>query len=321
MVRPRRQVPVSPTLLELLPSWELSLQAGHKSPGTIRSYLDSVRGLSAFLIDGGMRADVEGVSPDEIRAFLARSLEVSSPGNAHKHFRNLRVFFGWLVAEGERAEGSPLAEVEPPKVDRKPVRPLTEQEQARLLAVCAGDSWIDRRDTAIMRILMDNGMRVSALAGLRYSASDPEANDVWLGRHVLRIILGGGDVYLAPLGRKSAAAVDRYLRARTRLRHASSPWLWLPERGVTAHGGDRRLTATGIQQMLHRRGEEAGISGVFPHRFRHTMASGYLREGGDPLNLMRVGGWKSPVMARHYAETAGTEALAEHARLSPGDRI
>ncbi|WP_170316855.1 tyrosine-type recombinase/integrase [Acrocarpospora corrugata] len=308
---------MSPTLAELLPSWELSLQAGHKSPGTIRSYLDSVRGLSAFLIDEGMRADVDGVGADDIRAFLAHTLEVSSPGNAHKHFRNLRVFFGWLVAEGERAGGTPLAEVEPPKVDRKPVRPLSEEELARLLAVCAGDSWIDRRDTAIMRILMDNGMRVSALAGLRYSATDPDANDVWLARHVLRITLPGGEGYLAPLGRKSAAAVDRYLRARTRLKHASSPWLWLPERGVTAHGGDRRLTAAGIQQMLHRRGEEAGIPGVFPHRFRHTMASGYLREGGDPLNLMRVGGWKTPATVRQYVELA----LAEHARLSPGDRI
>lgn len=323
MAKPRRRPATSPALLDMIPSWELSLHAANKSAGTIRSYLDSVRALAAFLREGDQSAEIETVDAGDVRAFLADALERTSAGNAHKHFRNLRVFFNWLIAEGERTAASPLENVDPPKVASRPTDPLTDDELKALLKTCSGNTWVDRRDTAIIRILMDNGMRVSGLAGLRYHPDDDETNDVWLARHVLRITLKGGDIHLAPIGRKSAAAIDRYLRARARLSHASSPWLWLPVRGITAQGGERRLTATGIQQMLERRGREAGIQGrLHPHRFRHTMADDYLEAGGDPLNLMRITGWKSMEMVRRYTEARADErARDEHARLSPGDRL
>ena len=54
-----------------------------------------------------------------------------------------------------------------------------------------------------------------------------------------------------PYGRKTAVALDRYLRVRARHKDAYLPWLWLGKRG--------RLTAWGVQQLVHRRGEQAGL--------------------------------------------------------------
>ncbi|RBQ17519.1 integrase [Spongiactinospora rosea] len=316
----------APLLLDVAASWELRLRADGKADGTVRSYVDSVRVLSHYLAEHDMPVDVEGVQARHVGAFLAASAAATSAGNAHKHFRNLRVFFAWLVADGERVAASPMAGVERPVVarGRTRTRALDDAELTALLAVCSGDTFECRRDTAIVRILIDNGMRLSWLAGLRYSRDDAEANDVWPAEHRLRVPLKDDDVLLAPIGHKAAAAVDRYVRARARHPHAGSPWLWLPIRAGTA-AGEHRLTSTGIQQMLERRGREAGVRGrLHPHRFRETMADDYLRAGGDPLNLMRIVGWKSVEMARQRARTAersaGERARAEHARLSPGDR-
>ena len=43
-----------------------------------------------------------------------------------------------------------------------------------------GALFLDRRDTAIMRIFIDTGIRVSGLAGLRYDPDEEDKNDVFL---------------------------------------------------------------------------------------------------------------------------------------------
>jgi site-specific recombinase XerD len=61
-----------------------------------------------------------------------------------------------------------------------------------------------------MRILMDTGLRVSGLAGLRFDPDDEDRNDVFLTQRRLRIRLKGGDETWVPIGKKAAASVDRF---------------------------------------------------------------------------------------------------------------
>ncbi len=49
---------------------------------------------------------------------------------------------------------------------------------------------------------------------------------------------------------------------------------------ATLHGS--ALDRGKIYQILVRIGKRAGVSDVHPHRFRHTFATEFLRNGGDP---------------------------------------
>lgn len=314
-----RQVPSGNRLIRLLDSWALSLDESGKSEKTIRSYTDSVRALCAYLTEHDLPADAEGVQADHLRAFLIAEKERTSAVSASVHYRNLNVFFGWIVREGERTGSpSPMANVDKPNVAKKTKEFFEEAELSRLLATCNGKRFEDRRDTAIMRILMDNGMRVSGLAGLRYDPDEDEKNDVFLARKQLRIRLKGGNELMVPIGKKAALALDRYLRARDKHSHASSPWLWLGTRGR----GVAHMTDSGIRAMLKRRGVEAGIQNVHPHRFRRAFADQWLAGGGSVDDLMHITGWKTYDMVREYTEARGvTRARGAHAQYSPGDRI
>jgi site-specific recombinase XerD len=314
-----RPEPTGPTLLDLLPSWELHLQSTNKSVETIRSYLRTIRRLDAWLAAAGLPAGVEDVTTEQLREFLADWLERTSPGTAALHRRNLSVWWNWLEAEEERAIANPMRRVGKIKVSPTAGDVFTDDELRALLATCSGNDFESRRDLAIMRVLMDNGVRLSGLAGIRYTPDDPDTNDVQLARHRLRVRLKGGREIWVPIGRKAAAACDRYIRARKRHRAADSVYLWLPNRALYNRAGECHLTGSGIGQMLDRRGEQAKVDHVYPHKFRRTMATSWE---GDSLELMDIGGWESLEMVRHYQRAKREErAHQAHRRLSPGDKI
>jgi site-specific recombinase XerD len=65
-----------------------------------------------------------------------------------------------------------------------------------------------------------------------------------------------------PFGRRAGEALDRYLRACARHKHAMLLWLW--QKG--------RLTEIGLWMMLRRRGAQAGLPGLHAHQLRHIFA-------------------------------------------------
>lgn len=325
----RQKKDASPRLRPMLNSWTLALESANRSAFTIKDYMATGRLLCSYLEHHSMPDRVEGVQAEHIRSFLVACLQGCedeagehcgcevrkvSPATADKHFRNIKTFFSWLIGEKERKSPHPMVNLTRPTVPDKPTAVFSDEDLRALLKACSGTSLDDRRDTAIIRIFMDTGLRVSGLADLRYSA-DPQRSDVMLSpRPLLRIRKKGGDIAVIPIGKKAARDLDRYIRARERHPEADSEWLWLGKRG--------RFQKSGVQQMLKRRGEQAGVSGVHPHRFRHTFADDWLEGGGTESDLMMIAGWSSWEMVRRYGRAAANRrAQQAHARLSPGDRF
>lgn len=312
-------IPRGADLTAVLESWRLALEASAKSPKTIRGYTDAAARFLAYLTEHGLPADAEGVQPEHVRAFLVYERNRTSAASADVVFRVLRVWFNWMREEGERTQPSPVLRADRPQVSKKVRKYLSDDEIRALLKVCSGNDFEARRDTAIVRIFADNGARVSGLANVRYTPRDERTNDVDLKGRRLRIRLKGGDEHWIPLGAKAAQALDRYLRARSAHPKAlSSPWLWLGLQGrATEH-----MTSSGMYQMLKRRGEEAGVDGVHPHRFRGTAAHNLLAAGASEGDVQHILGWKTREMVDHYTGDLAQERAREtHARLSPGDRI
>lgn len=289
-------------LSDLLPSWERTLKARNRAPRTIASYLSTAREFIDAAGDLEVDAVTQATVEDHIDGLLART----SASNAATAYRRLQQLFRWLTEEGEIPE-SPMRRMSPPAVPDKPIPVITDDTIRRLLKACEGRGFTDRRDAAIVRLLLDTGIRASELVGLAVA-------DVDWSYSVVTVLGKGRRLRSVPFGSKTSEALDRYQRARRQHRHADLPNLWLGVKGP--------LTTSGVTQLLERRAQRAGVPPTGLHRWRHTAASNWLANGGQEGDLEMLMGWsKHSGMVKHYGRSAAEQRARDaHARMGLGDR-
>jgi integrase/recombinase XerC len=306
-----------------------SLRVQGKSPRTEQSYGESIGQFAAFLRSRGMPATADGFQREHIEEFLLSLQERGlKPATVSNRFRALKTFCGWLLIEGERADNA-MARMTATKLDEYVPRVLTLDELHRLVDVTSKDKTLaGRRDTALILLFADTGARRSEIAGLRLAYRDvypatgnpvgPVKSDLDLEQPagaLLTLMGKGRRQRIVRIGDRAATALDRYLRLRARANGANSPWLWLNAKG-------QRLTDSGIFQALRKRGEAAGVDGLYLHSFRHTASHNWLLSGGEEGDLMARNGWSSQTMVRRYASTTRTErSHAAHERFGLGDKL
>jgi site-specific recombinase XerD len=297
---------VTAHLQDLQRSFLRHLRAEGRSPATLRLYGQAVTFFSRWLESEGREATLDELNRPAIREWLAVLSDTHEPGTVKVRYRGLFRFCTWLVDEDELAE-NPMKTLAQPTLKMKPVPVISDDELNALLKACAGKEFNDRRDEALIRFLLDCGVRVSEACGLRLDQLDLDQN--------MAIVKGkGSKVRPVYFGARTARALDRYVRARSHHRWAHLDALFLTQRGA--------LSPDGARDRVRIRGATAGIDALYPHRFRHTFAHDFLMSGGQERDLKRLAGWTSDVMLERYgASAADARAKAAAQRLKRGDRV
>lgn len=288
----------------LLDSWRLAMRAERKSANTLRIYTAGVMSFLRWCDDAEQPREITRTA---VQAFVADMIDAGAePATALVKQKSVRQFSAWLTAEGE-FDDDPLLGIKPVKLDTKVVDALTDDELKAMLKACAGKELSDRRDEAILRLMLETGIRAGEVIDMKVS-------DVDVQRGLATVYRGkGGKGRVAPFGPQTATALDRYLRARRTHRLAANDQLWLGARG-------KGLGYWGLRRSLAARAETAGIEGFHPHLLRHTAATRWLRAGGSEQGLMAVAGWSTRAMLDRYTSASASERAASEARgLNLGD--
>lgn len=307
----------------------IARQAGAYSPSTIEIYKWGLKRLIQCIGD----KDVERITSADVTRFFAwLNTEYKprrkpgapaplKPGSVQNAWVAVRSFFNWAVPEFGLNE-RPDRDAKRPRFQYPEIQPFTANELKALVKACAltaPSNGVKRktfqkrrgnaaRDEALVIILLDTGLRAGELCRLRIQDVKMESGEVFVADFGTGQKTKSRHVYL---GHGSVRAVWRYLARREGTQPGDL--LFVTERG-------RGLERYALKLIMARLGKRAGVANVHPHRFRHTFAVQYLRNGGDVFTLQRLLGHSTLEMVRRYVALADTDAQAAHRVASPVDR-
>jgi len=236
---------------------------------------------------------------------LHRPTNRLSPHSIKAHWAVLSAFFAWAAREGI-VERNIMADVRRPKTPKLLKVGFTAEEVRRLIkAAEAKGGQRAARDKAILLFLLDTGCRISEVVNCRCSDVDFTTGRV-------KIRGKGAKERFVYLGRAARKVVWRYVNLHRPEPLPGQDYLFL------THDG-RQMKRWGLASLLKRLGREAGVENVHAHRFRHTAAIEFLRNGGDVFTLQRMLGHSTLEMVRQYLALVDDDLAAAHRRASPAD--
>jgi site-specific recombinase XerD len=299
-----------------LAEWELELSAGRPGDETIKIYLRSVRQFLTWLAEHHPGVTEPAlISWPHVRGWTQHLIDLGR-AEATRRVRGiaLRKWLQYVADEPDSGlDHNPADRIELPMPKDVPVPVISDEDLSVLLKSMAGHTFADRRDTVIVRLLLDAGPRRAELVGIDVSDVDLQAKDV-------RVHGKGSKDRILPFGNKTALAIRKYLRVRATHPAADSPALFLSVR-MGGRGG-YRLAGGSVGEMLERRCQAAGLGRVWAHMFRHTWAHALKRAGMPDSDLERLAGWSTPMMSRRYGNSVADERARETSRrFGLGDRV
>jgi len=312
------------TLQQAIQNYVTTLTTEGKSP-TYTGWLNRrLRDFNTFLEKERHKTIfLQDLSVDEARAFIKWLMDkpikytnhinrIPLPENlaastVHGYARAIRSFGTFLMEEGYTEENVFLA-LKPPKLPKKIIEPLSEDEIRRILTVIPRDTIEGLRNYAIFLLLLDTGIRLSEMLTLKLEAID-------FGEGVFKVMGKGAKEREVPLGSTAQRALIRYIElARPQPLNPNNPFVFLNMEGTQ---GTQQMVA----QMLKRVAKRAHLKHLYPHLLRHTFAVRYLMNGGDAFSLQKILGHESLDMTRRYVELANTDIKKKHLVFSPVDNL
>jgi integrase/recombinase XerD len=304
-------------LTEVVEHFLLDLEIKGRTKATLVDYRHRLGILVRVLRDQCQVTDLEQVKVNHLRQVVQYLLNAEhpyergrkcegvgfAPVTVRAFVRIFKSFFHWCYQE-ELTDQVITTRLSPPKVPVR-IRPVfTPAHIDKMLSSCDISDPFGFRDYVILLLLLDTGMRIGELSGLRLD----DIHD----RYVK--VFGKGrrerEIGLHP---EVSKLLWKYVHKYRHPAVSNEQALFVGSRGEP-------LQLIGFQNILQRVRRASGLEDIkfSAHVFRHTFAKWYMNQGGDLFNLSRELGHSDVQITKIYLEDyTSTEARKEHSSYSP----
>lgn len=236
------------------------------SPLTQENYRRDLEKFCRFCAKQSVH-ELAAIHPQLIRQGVA-TLHRSGIGgkSLQRWLSSLRSFFRFAIKCGWM-KNNPADGIQAPKSPQKLPKTMDVDQTAQFVEV-GGDSFIARRDRALLELIYSSGLRLAEVTGL-------DLSDIDLQEGMVNVTGKGSKQRILPVGRYAIAALQEWLPERARQAPADQTALFITQRGT-------RISHRAVQLRMQQLSAQQGMDNpVHPHMLRHSFASHVLESSGD----------------------------------------
>jgi len=298
----------------LMEHFEIHNRTEGKSPRTVEWYNLVLGQLCDWLEGRDTPATLDHIDEMMIRRFIIFLQEkpgvkakTMSTHTIYNKVNALRSFFGWLHRQ-EYTDEHVLQHLKQPKTADLVIEPLNREEIDRIMGAINPKTALGARNTALVMIMLDTGLRVSEVAGLK-------DRDVHIEGQYLKAMGKGSKERVVSFGTACRKALFQYRqRFRGEPAHPGVDTFFLSIDGYP-------ILPVGLRSLVERLAKSSGVNRLHPHLMRHTYATMFLLNGGDVFLLKQNLGHTTLTMVEHYLHIAAQTAAIRSQGFSPLDHL
>jgi len=311
------------SLAQVIEDYAGDLKIQRKSPKTISFYSKNLQQFLKWLKKHGCQGLLVDLNPPTVKKYIFYLEEEHHKYQGHPytpergenlsiysvqgHVRTLKALSSWLQREEYLTENV-LARLKLPKAPKTDIKVLTDDEIKALLSGVNPNTSSGSRNYAILLLMLDSGLRLGEVVGLKLPKIDLERGQLWVN--------GKGDKErIVPIGSRCQRYLRRYIvHFRPEPIRPQIDYAFLNLDGSP-------ITDNSVKLIFSRLSVKCKIPRLHAHLCRHTFGTSYLRNGGDVFSLQKILGHEDLATVKLYMHLVDADVVQKHKLYSPIDRL
>lgn len=288
--------------IQYLESFEFDCRVRNLTPKTISVYHERLGYLSRYLCEQSIAIDDTTKKP--IKDYILGLQGRVSDETINGRIRAFRRFFNFLVEEELWNGSNPMTGIKPIKAVKR-IKPVVDADVIqKIISSINRKTFEGHRNLLIVLLLWDGMLRKNELLNLK-------TFEIVVESRLIKVFGKGRKERMVPLGNKTLRVLQQFI-SRWRSKFDG-------EHLICMRNGqplkDRHCHKI-IQQLGRRQGVE-----LYPHLIRHSAATWYIRQGGNPVILQGIMGHTSLSVTQQYLHLSSQDALDSYNSYSPSNSL
>src|SRR3989344_534657 len=274
------------------------LEGEGRSPSTLVAYGKDIEQLVEYLSKKGVN-HIKDIKLEHLEDFMKKLTNESyTAKSVSRKTNSTKTFFKFLQNKGE-IEENVSDQLKHPKVEVKAPRILSKMEY-RALRDAAKE---DIRTSAIIELLLQTGITISELAGIKLEHLDlsKEPGSLFVPKK------NSKDSRTIPLNKAAVEAINRYIE-KERPEIDGADHLFITKTG-------KPLLVRTIRSTIERYYKSAGVESAKVNDLRHTFVAHHLAQGTSLLQVSKIAGHKRISTTERYLQYIEKEVDEEKTEL------